>query len=91
MRRLVLSLACSATLASCSVELPEPDSMGARVLAARCGGCHRLYAPSSMTTAMWDVQLARMHALFQQRGVPWLAPAEEQALRDYLAKYAGTQ
>jgi hypothetical protein len=90
-RRLVLSLACGAVLASCSVELPEPDSPGARVLAARCGGCHRLYAPSSMTIAMWDLQLGRMRGLFAQRGIPWLSPAEEQALRDYLAAHAGTQ
>lgn len=60
-------------------------------MAARCGGCHRMYAPSSMTIAMWDVQLARMRALFQQRRIPWLSPPEEQALRDYLARHAGTQ
>ena len=91
MRRLVLSLTCGVVLASCSVELPEPDSPGARVLVARCGGCHRLHAPSSMTLAMWDVQLGRMQALFAQRRIPWLAPPEEQALRDYLAKHAGTR
>ncbi|HWP64892.1 MAG TPA: hypothetical protein VNO26_03145 [Candidatus Limnocylindria bacterium] len=91
MRRLLLSLIACGAFAACSVELPEPDSPGARLLAARCGGCHRLYAPGSMTAAMWDVQLARMRVLFARRGIPWLAPAEEQALRDYLARHAGTQ
>jgi len=90
-RRLVLSVAACVLLASCNAPLPEPDSPGARLLAARCGGCHRLYAPSSMTIAMWDVQLGRMRALFAQRGVPWLSATDEQTLRDYLAKHAGTQ
>ena len=72
MRRLVLSALAAAALVACSVELPEPDSPGARILAARCGGCHRLYAPSLMTAAMWDVQMDRMRLLYQQRGrSPW--------------------
>ncbi len=63
--------------------------MGARVYAQRCGGCHRVYLPGTMTLAMWDVQLGRMQALFAQRGIPWLTPAEEHALRAYLAAHAG--
>jgi hypothetical protein len=90
-RRLVLSLVAWVSLASCSAPLPEPDSPGARLLAARCGGCHRLYAPGSMTIAMWDLQLGRMRTLFAQRGIPWLAPTDEQVVREYLAKHAGTQ
>lgn len=91
MRRLVLTLACGVALAACSVELPEPDSAGARVLAARCGGCHRLYVPGLLTAAMWEMQLGRMRALFAQRGIPWLPPDEEATLRAYLTRHAGTQ
>ena len=91
MRRLVLTVATGVWLSACNAPLPEPESPGARVLAARCGGCHRLYAPGSMTIAMWDVQLGRMRALFAQRGILWLAPADEETLRTYLAKHAGTQ
>lgn len=76
--------------AGCAPALPDPETPGARVLAARCGGCHRLYAPGAMTLDMWRMQLGRMQALFAQRGIPWLAPAEEQALLDYLAVHAGT-
>lgn len=86
-----MSLLLGGALLGCSVDLPDPDSPGARVLAGRCGGCHRLYAPGTMTFPMWEMQLARMRGLYAQRGIPWLAPAEEQALRDYLAKHAGTQ
>lgn len=90
MRLRVLSLACAAVLAACSAELPEPDSPGARLLSARCGGCHRLYAPSLMTAAMWKVQVDRMRLLFHQRGIPWLAPDEERTLLAYLERHAGT-
>jgi hypothetical protein len=90
-RRLGLSLLLAGALAACSAELPEPDAPGARVLAARCGSCHRLYPPGSMTYAMWEMQLTRMQGLFAQRGIPWPPPAEDQAMRAYLAKHAGTQ
>jgi hypothetical protein len=31
-----------------------------------------------------------MRGQFAQRGLPWLTPAEEQALLDYLTAHAGT-
>jgi hypothetical protein len=49
-----------------------------------------VFAPGSMTLPMWEFQLQRMHALFAQRGLPWLTSAEERALLDYLAAHAGT-
>lgn len=73
----------------CGPALPEPHSAGARVLAERCAGCHRTYAPGTLTLAMWEYQLERMRLIYAQRGLPWLAPAEERALREYLARYAG--
>lgn len=91
MRRVGLTAAAAALLAGCNPALPEPESLGARVLTVRCGGCHRVHAPGTMTLAMWDVQLGRMRGLFAQRGIPWLSPDEEAALRQYLAAHAGTQ
>jgi hypothetical protein len=90
-RRGVLIAGLAASLGACSVELPDPDSPGARVLAARCGGCHRLYPPGVMTFAMWEVQLGRMRTLYAQRGIPWLPADEERALLEYLRTHAGTQ
>ncbi len=78
-------------LAGCSADLPDRGNPGAIVLAQRCGGCHRVYAPSSMTLEMWKFQIGRMHALFDQRGIPWLSPDEEQAVMAYITKYAGAQ
>jgi len=75
----------------CGPSLPEPESMGARIFMARCGGCHRLYAPQTMTPAMWDMQLEKMHRLFAERGIPWLSPEEERTLVAYLHAHAGKQ
>ena len=76
--------------AGCGGSLPDPESPGAHVLVARCGGCHRVYAPGSMTAEMWRFQLGRMRALFADRGIPWLAPDDERTLLDYLIAHAGT-
>ena len=76
-------------VAGCGTSLPDPGSQGAQVLAQRCGACHRVYQPSLLTAEMWRYQVGRMRQVFAQRGVPWLTPADEQALLEYLAKHAG--
>jgi hypothetical protein len=76
--------------AACRSSLPDPEAPGARVLATRCGGCHRVYAPGLMTADMWRYQVGRMRALFAERGIPWLDPGDERALLDYLTAHAGT-
>jgi hypothetical protein len=80
-----------AGLVACGAELPDRDDPGALVLAARCGTCHAVHAPGTMTLAMWNVQLARMQQLFAQRRLPWLTAAEERALQRYLATHAAGQ
>jgi hypothetical protein len=87
LKRLVALLAVAV---GCGAALPEPDAPGARVLRDRCACCHPLYAPGSMTLAMWQVQLGRMREEFARRGIAWLAPDEERALLEYLASHAGT-
>jgi hypothetical protein len=76
--------------AACGPTLPDPESPGAVVLRDRCSSCHRIYPPGSMTLEMWKVQLQRMRGLFAQHGLPWLTPAEEQAVLEYLAAHAGS-
>jgi hypothetical protein len=79
-----------ALAASCGGTLPDPQAPGAVVMRERCGGCHRVYAPESMTVEMWKFQVERMRTEFARRGVPWLASGEEQALLEYLASHAGS-
>ncbi|MCK6554409.1 hypothetical protein L6Q96_07480 [Candidatus Binatia bacterium] len=75
-------------LAGCEAPLPEPESAGARLYADRCRGCHRLYAPGSMTAEMWRVQVERMHGDMVRRGVEPLSPAETTLLLDYLRRHS---
>ena len=86
MRRLLGLLLLTA---ACGPSLPDPDAPGARVLRERCGGCHRLYAPGTMTVEMWKFQVARMRDEFARRGMPWLTAEEERALLGYLGAHAG--
>jgi hypothetical protein len=79
------------SVAGCNAELPDANAPGAVVMAQRCSGCHRVYAPASMTMEMWKYQLGRMHQLFAQRGLQWLSPEEEQTVLAYLEQHAGRQ
>lgn len=72
----------------CASPLPEETSPGAQVLVGRCGECHRVYAPGSMTWPMWEYQLGRMKMLYTALHKPWLS-AEERMLTDYLQRHAG--
>ena len=76
--------------AGCEPALPDPDSRGATVLRERCGGCHRVYAPGTMTAEMWAVQVEKMRDQFARRGLPWLTTEEEASLRAYLTAHAGS-
>ena len=78
-------------LAGCTTPLPDPESPGAQVLSHRCGGCHSVPAPGSMTIAMWQMQLERMRGVFAQKGIPWLSADENAALQDYLLAHTGPQ
>lgn len=78
---------CLAAL-GCGPAVPEPDSPGARLYQSRCTGCHRLYAPGSMTAAMWQVQVERMQGEFTRRGVRALTPSEIEMLLGYLGRHS---
>ena len=90
LRTLAALAAALASACGAPPALPDPDSPGAIVLRERCNGCHRVYAPATMTAEMWKVQVERMRDQFARRGVPWLTPTEEQALMTYLTAHAGT-
>jgi hypothetical protein len=60
------------------------------VLRQRCSACHAVPTPGSMTYDMWMMQIDRMRGVFAQRGLPWLTPAEREALQVYLHAHAGT-
>jgi hypothetical protein len=70
--------------------LPELGSPAEQLYAERCGGCHRPYLPSTMTSAMWAEQVETMQMKMAQAGVAPLSDSERRAILDYLEHNAGT-
>src|SRR3990172_2346358 len=86
---LVVSLAFPTVLAACNAPLPEADSPGAQLYAARCSsGCHRLFAPRSLTSEMWKVQVDRMQDDIARQGLPPLTLQERELVLDYLKRHS---
>jgi hypothetical protein len=78
-------------LTACNAKLPEPDSPGAKVYASRCSsGCHRLFAPGSLTYEMWKLQVERMQGEFVRRGLPPLSAQERALVLDYLKRHSSS-
>ena len=86
--RSLLLTALLLVLAGCSVKLPDPHSEGAQLYARRCNNCHRLYAPQSMTYAMWKIQVDRMQGEMARRGVPPLSSKEYATILAYLKRHS---
>lgn len=72
----------------CSHALPDPDSPGAKLYQARCGTCHPLHEPRSLTAAMWEIQVTKMRETMRRRGARPLDESEETLVLDYLRAHA---
>jgi hypothetical protein len=86
---LVALLFALSGVVGCDASLPDPESPAAQLYQKRCATCHRLYAPSLLTTDMWRFMMGRMEIEMQRRGVPLLAPEERAMLLEYLQRHAG--
>jgi len=88
--RSLAAVACTLVLlvAGCSTPLPDPQSAGAQVYKVRCSTCHALYAPGSLTAAMWEVQVDRMQSVMQRAAVNPLTEQERFLVLSYLKAHA---
>jgi hypothetical protein len=78
-----------ALVAACSRSLPDPESPGAQLYQARCAsGCHRLYNPGSMTSAMWEIQVDRMQQELARGGLAPFSEQERRLVLRYLRAYS---
>ena len=87
LRPLALMLLLGA--AACSVKLPEAESDGAKLYAARCATCHRLYEPGALKFEMWKMQVEAMQGEMVRRGIAPLTDRERTVLLDYLQRHSG--
>ncbi len=89
----LLTVATAAILlgsAGCAPKpLPERGSSAEQLYAGRCGGCHRPFLPSTMTSAMWAEQVEAMQLKMAQAGVTPLSDSERREIMDYLERNAG--
>lgn len=89
MRAFLIAGWVAVAIAGCtSSELPEPSSAGATLYRERCGGCHNLLAPSTLTAAMWEFQAQRMQGEMVRRGFAPLTAEEMKVLLAYLERHA---
>ena len=86
--RRVVALGSLVIVAGCSHALPDADSPGAKVYAARCGTCHPPHDPHSLTASMWEVQVERMRETMRRRGARPLSEEEQAMVLDYLRAHA---
>jgi hypothetical protein len=87
-RTALVTLLSAAALFGCSPDVPEPETPPAQLYVSRCGGCHRVYAPGSMTAAMWEMQVERMRGELVRRGVPPLNKEERETVLAYLRRHS---
>jgi hypothetical protein len=71
--------------------LPEAGTYAQQLYVQRCGTCHRPYSPSSMTPAMWEVQMEAMQVKIAQAGLPPLSPEQNLTILGYLKRNGGGQ
>jgi hypothetical protein len=88
MTRRMIALATSLLVAGCTHALPDADSPGAQLYQARCGTCHALHEPRSLTAAMWEVQVNRMRETMRRRGARPLTDEEQAVVLAYLQAHA---
>jgi mono/diheme cytochrome c family protein len=84
---LLVSLALAALSACHHTALPELGTADEQLYAQRCGACHRAYQPSTLTPAMWQMQVEAMELKMTAAGQP-LSPGDETAILAYLQRHA---
>jgi len=88
-RSLVVVLVAFLATAACERPLPEAGSPQAALYAARCNGCHAVYAPASLGPAMWKFQMQRMEQKYRAAGAAPPTPEESAQILEYLVRNAG--
>ena len=85
----LIALALLGVSACHRAPLPELGTADEQLYAQRCGACHRAYQPSTLTPAMWQLQVGAMQLKMEAAGMP-LTPADRQTILAYLQRNAGT-
>ncbi len=73
---------------SCAgMQVPDPESQGARLFSKKCSMCHGLPHPSRHSRVEWDHYLELMKGNMEKKGVSYTAE-EIRTIRTYLHRFA---
>lgn len=70
------------------VVLPEPESVGAKVMKANCSSCHAAPSPAVHTAEEWPNTLYRMQEHRRMNGYALITPEQLEPLLDYLKRHS---
>jgi hypothetical protein len=68
--------------------LPEDGTATEQLYVHRCGVCHRAYTPSTLTSAMWQLQVDAMELKISAAGMPPLTSGDKQTILAYLERHS---
>ena len=84
----MLAVAFVAAGPAWGMDLPDADSAGARLFAARCSACHALPHPKRLDWPHWRHMLGVMRSRMHERGVPEPTREEWRQIAAYLKAHA---
>src|ERR1700684_4696657 len=85
----VIAASALLILAGCAPKpLPEDGTVTEQLYVHRCGVCHRAYAPSTLTPAMWQLQVDAMELKISAAGMPPLTSGDKQTILAYLERHS---
>ncbi len=87
MRKVITVLFLMTASSGWAMDLPDADSEGARLFAARCGVCHTLPHPKRLDWQHWRHMLRVMKQRMAEREIV-LPDAEWRKIADYLHRHA---
>jgi hypothetical protein len=87
-RRAAIVITLAAAVFACSPDVPERETAAAQLYVSRCGGCHDVHSPASMTAAMWEMQVDRMQGELARKRIPPLSANERAIILDYLRRHS---
>jgi len=88
MRVLFTILLLIASSSAWAMDIPNADSAGGKLFAARCSTCHALPHPQRLDWPHWRHMLGLMQQRMAERGAPEPSREEWRQIADYLKTHA---
>ncbi len=88
MKTLITIAILTVSMPAWGMDIPDADSAGGRLFAARCSGCHALPHPKRLDWPHWRHMLGLMKRRMAERGVAEPTKEEWRQIAAYLKSHA---